>query len=185
MTKVVGSQTVLAYWLLPAGPPREFLRGTIRRLAAQCDAPLFEPHLTLAIRSDSTEKAHRVLAAIASDPIELRVAGIHFEAKFTRTLFIRFDSSPELDRLRNSLGREQLDDQPFDPHVSLLYQRMTADRQSQLAVAVKLPFQTTRFDAIEVVRCRLPVVIPADVASWEVIASRSLGRSDAMTRQLE
>jgi 2'-5' RNA ligase len=174
MTEAVPSQTVQAYWLLPAPPAREFLRETIGRLARECGAPVFEPHLTLAIGSDSAAEAHRSLTGITSGPIELHVTGIHFEAKFTRTLFIRFDSSPDLERLRNSLGLERRDDQPFDPHVSLLYMAMTAEKQSQLAAAVKLPFETARFGAVEVVRSRLPVTTSADVTGWEVVASRRL-----------
>jgi len=58
--------TVLAYWLLPAPPAREFFRATIGRLAAQYDAPLFEPHLTLAVGSDAAIEARRILNGLAS-----------------------------------------------------------------------------------------------------------------------
>lgn len=174
MTEAARSQTVLAYWLLPAPPARKFLRETIRRLAAQCDAPIFEPHLTLAIGSDSGAEAYCILTDITSGPIQLRAAGIHFGSRFTKALFVRFDPSPELDRLRDSLGWERRTDQPFDPHVSLLYKTMTAEKQLQLAAGVRFPFQTVWFDAIEIVRCRLPVTTSADVTSWEVVASRRL-----------
>lgn len=167
----VRSQAVLAYWLLPAPPAREFLRETIVRLAKQCDAPIFEPHLTLAIGSDSVADAYRILTDITFGPIQLRAAGVHFGSRFTKAFFVRFDPSSNLERLRNSLGLERRDDQPFDPHVSLLYETITANKQSQLSAAVRLPFQTARFDAIEVVRCRLPVTTSADVTSWEVVGS--------------
>jgi hypothetical protein len=51
---------------------------------------------------------------------------------------------------------------------------MPAENQARLAAAVRLPFQTACFDALQVIRCRLPVATPADVASWEVIASQRL-----------
>lgn len=174
MTEVARSQAVLAYWLLPAPPAREFLRETIARLAKQCDAPIFKSHLTLAIGSDSaTERiSHPHRHHFRADPIG--AAGVHFGSRFTKALFVRFDPRPELDRLRNSLGLERCTDQPFDPHVSLLYQTMTPEKQSPLAASVRFPFQTVRFDAIEIVRCRLPVTTSADVTSWEVIASRRL-----------
>ena len=175
MTEPARSQTVLAYWLSPAPPAREFLRETIGSLAAQYDAPLFEPHLTLAIGPDSIAEAHRVLAGLTSGPIELHAAGIHFAAKFTRTLFIRFNSSPALERLRNSLGMERVADQPFDPHASLLYKTMPIEKQAQLAAAMKLPFQSVTFNGMQAVRCRLPVATSTDVAAWEIVASRRLG----------
>jgi putative hydrolase of the HAD superfamily len=159
---------------MTAAPAREFLRGTIARLAARYDAPIFEPHLTLAIGPDSATEAHRILTGITAGPIELRTAGVHFEATFTKALFIRFDSSPDLVRLRNSLGTERRDDQSFDPHVSLLYKMITAEEQAQLAAAVRLPFETVRFDAVKIVRCRLPVTTSAAVTSWEVVAWRRL-----------
>jgi hypothetical protein len=181
MTKPVRSQTVLAYWLLPAAPARDFFRAAVDRLARECDAPNFEPHLTLTVGPDSAADAHRVLTGIAAGPIELHAAGIHFATKFTKTLFVQFNSSPELDRLRDSLGLERRDNDPFDPHVSLLYKSISVEKQSQLAAAMKLPFQTVWFDAIQAVRCRVPVVASADVAAWEVLASLRLALDSVET----
>ncbi len=93
--------------------------------------------------------------------------------KFTQTLFVRFDSNPSLENLRDSLGLAG--GGAFDPHVSLLYKKMPADKQAQLAAVVRLPFQTVCFDALQIVRCRLPVATEADVAGWEMAASRRLG----------
>ncbi len=174
MAETVRSQTVLAYWLLPASPAQEFFRETINRLATACDAPIFQPHLTLAVGPDSGAEAHRILTGIVSGPIELRAAGIRFAPQFTRTLFVRFDSSAELKRLQNSLGLERCGDPPFDPHVSLLYKNISTQKQSRFAAALRLPLKTATFDAVQVMRCRVPVATSADVASWEVVASRRL-----------
>ena len=173
MPEQTESQTVLTYWLVPASPAREFLREIVGRLAAECDAPLFEPHLTLAVGPDSVAPTQRILAGVADGPIELHANGIHYTSKFTKTLFVRFDSSPALEQLRESLGLDA-SAEPFDPHVSLLYKTLPAEKQSQLAAAVRLPFQDVRFDAIEVVRCRVPVATSADVAAWETIGTRRL-----------
>jgi hypothetical protein len=172
MNASVGREGVLAYWLLPAAAAREFFQTTIGRLAAGCDAPVFEPHLTLGIGPDLLDDAQRRLRGVAAGPIELRAGGIDFTAKFTQTLFVRFDSNPSLENLRDSLGLAG--GGAFDPHVSLLYKKMPADKQAQLAAVVRLPFQTVWFDALQVVRCRLPVATPADVASWEVVVSHRL-----------
>ena len=119
MSEPVQAQTVLAYWLLPAAPAGDFFRRTVARLATKYEAPLFEPHLTLAVGPDDAAEAHRILTGIAAGPIELQAAGTHFTAKFTRTLFVRFSSSPQLEQLRSSLGLVAPNDDPFDPHVSL------------------------------------------------------------------
>ena len=165
------SRTALIYWLLPAQPAREFFRETIRRLAAECDAPLFEPHLTLAVGPDSIAQAQQILTNVAIAPIELQANGVHFTSKFTKTLFVRFDSTAALQRLRKSLGVET-GAEPFDPHLSLLYKTLPAEKQSQLAASMHLPFHKVSFDALEVVRCRLPVTTSADVTAWETIGIR-------------
>ena len=100
-----------------------FSRETIGRRNRRIRRPVFEPHLTLAIGPDSADEAHRRLRGVAAGPIELRAAGVHFTAKFTRTLFVRFDSSPPLEKLRESLGL--VGGAAFDPHVSLLYKKNT------------------------------------------------------------
>jgi len=174
MSAPVRSQTVLAYWLLPAPPAREFFRETIARLADECDAPLFEPHLTFAVGPDDVAEAHRIFAGLSAGAIELAAAGIHYTSKFTRTLFVQFESSAELDRLRNSLGQMSRDPEPFLPHVSLLYQEMPGEKQVQLAAAIQFPFKTVTFDAVQAMRCRVPVLTAADVAAWEVVASACL-----------
>jgi len=164
-------QTALTYWLLPAQPAREFFRGLINRFATDCDAPEFEPHVTLAVGPDSTAQVQRILRDVSVGPIELRASGVHYTSEFTKTLFVRFDSAPELERLRESLGVESAAER-FDPHVSLLYKTLPEGKQSQLAAAVHLPFQTVKFDALEIVRCRVPVTTSADIAAWETIGIR-------------
>jgi 2'-5' RNA ligase len=174
MPEQAQSQTVLAYWLLPAPPARDFFRQTIGRFAKECDAPLFEPHLTLAVGPDSAVAAQRILAGLAAEPIELHPTGIHFTAKFTQTLFVRFNSTPELNELRNSFGLERRDDDAFDPHVSLLYKQMAAENQAQLAAEIQLPFAAVTFNTVAATRCRIPVTAAADVAAWETIGTRPL-----------
>ncbi len=163
---------VIAYWLLPAAPACEFFRETVRRLAAQCDAPLFEPHLTLGLGHDSGGEADRTLARITLRPVELRVAGVAFTSKFTKTLFVRFDSSRPLLKLRDSLGVER--DKTFEPHLSLLYKKLPKARQARLAADIQLPFATVTFDIVAATRCRLPVATAADVAVWKSVVTRRL-----------
>jgi hypothetical protein len=165
-------QFVIAYWLLPAAPARVFFRETIRHLAARCDAPLFEPHLTLAVRPDLPGQVDQTLAGLASGSIELRPMDLAFTSTFTKTLFVRFASSPPLLRLRASLGAEG--DGTFDPHISLLYKKLPEEQQARLAAEIQLPFAAVTFGTVAATLCRLPVATAADVALWESIASRRL-----------
>lgn len=174
MSQPLRSSTVLAYWLMPASPAREFFCEVMSRLVAQHEAPLVAPHLTLTAGPDDEAQAHRLLAGLDAAPIELRAAEVDYTREFTRTLFLRFVSISPLEQLRNSLGAE--DQQPFDPHLSLLYQKISVEKQAELAASIKIPFRTIRFDAVQAVRCRVPVATAADVAAWHVVASVTLAR---------
>ncbi len=78
----------------------------------------------MAVVPDSGGEPERPLAGLIAAPIELPVRGVDFTAKFTQTLFVRFDSKPELEQLCDSLGLEKYGAQPFDPHLSLLYKKL-------------------------------------------------------------
>jgi hypothetical protein len=162
----------IAYWFLPTAQPSEFFRQTIRCLAAKCDAPVFEPHLTLAVGPDVSEGQDPTLARLRSGPLQLRILEVAFTARFTQTLFVRFESSPPLLKLRRSLGIAG--DEPFDPHLSLLYKTLPEMEQTELAARIKLPFATVTFDCVAAIRCRLPVASAADVAIWKPIDRRAL-----------
>ncbi len=164
----------IAYWLIPAAPALEFFRETIRRLAAKCDAPIFEPHLTLAVQPDSSDAAGARLAKLPGDLVELRSLEIGWTSKFTKTLFVRFDFTPFLGQLRTSLGGDAAED--FDPHLSLLYKKSPEPEQALLAAEIRLPFASVTFDTVAATYCRLPVEAPADVAHWKPVAVRRLDR---------
>ena len=165
-------QWVIAYWLVPAAPFREFFAEIIASLAARYDAPIFNPHLTVAVGPDSALASERALAGLTTAALELQASGIDFSEKFTRSLFVRFQPSPALRQLRASLGGKE--DGGFDPHVSLLYQRLPEEEQARLASELQLPFAAVRFDAVAAIRCRIPVETAADVAVWKNVASAKL-----------
>jgi hypothetical protein len=164
-------RSVIVLWLVPAAPAREFFRQTIERLARECDAPLFEPHLTLGVTADPPDLPRELDAA----PIELKPLGIFWSATFTKTLFVRMPATTQLEALRASLGQEG---QLSDPHLSLLYQKMSAEEQTRLATRIVLPFSSVTFDTVQAVRCPNPTTTRADVESWErIVSSRLLGVS--------
>ena len=164
-------QFVIAYWLLPAPPVRNFFRETIQNLAAKYEAPIFEPHLTLAVGADSANEAPERFAHLPQGPVELRALEVAWTSKYVKTLFVRFESSPRALQLRASLGGNEED---FDPHLSLLYKRLPQKEQIRLATEIRLRCASVSFDTVVATRCRLPVETAADVVVWKSVASRSL-----------
>jgi hypothetical protein len=160
-------RSVVVFWLIPAAAAREFFRRTIERLARECDAPLFEPHLTLGVTADPPDLPRE----LAVTPIHLKPLGIFWSATFTKTLFLRMRATPELEVLRTSLGQEGY---LPDPHLSFLYKETSAEEKARLATRIVLPFASVTFDTVQAVRCPNPTTTQADVESWEPIASSHL-----------
>lgn len=155
------------YWLIPAEPYRGLFRKLIRILATQLAAPTFEPHLTLCHSKD-----RQLIDKARSKPIRLRVRGLAFSAKYTKTVFVRFHSNRALRKLVVDLGGKTI----RDPHVSLIYKRLPTRAKRELAATIKLPFGTVRFNAVKLVNCASPTETRRDVESWRVVASKGLRR---------
>lgn len=174
--KTKDRDTVIAYWLVPAKPEREFFNDVIRILAGQMKATRFEPHVTILIVRGEQPPPKRVLSRIKSAPIHLSVRGIRGSSVFSRTLVARFGSNRSLERLANQLRRasQSRDKQHSSPHVSLLYKKLPASTRRRLASMVKLPFSQVVFDSIMAVRCPSPLRDQTDVKKCKVVAAKSL-----------
>jgi hypothetical protein len=167
----IKKHTVIVYWLVPARPERELFRDLIRILAKPFDAPRFEPHLTIG-RAKTRQSPRQVLQRVKAAPIALRVRGVSFSSKFTKTLFVRFHRSRALQKLAIDLSRDATSLR--DPHLSMLYKKLPPWVKRELAAALKLPLKQVAFDKLQAVHCPSPTDTRADVESWRVIASKQL-----------
>lgn len=169
-------KTAIVYWLLPAKPERDLFCAVVRILRKQFRAPSFEPHLTLFVGAQDQRSPKKVLQAVQSRAVRLRLRGVAFSPKFTKTLFVRFKPNPALRKLATNLGRaaNKSIKLPADPHVSLLYRKIPKRMKKELASVIRLPFRTARFDSIAAVRMTLPVRTGRDVAKWKIVARKSL-----------
>jgi 2'-5' RNA ligase len=181
-------KTATVYWLLPAKPERELFCNVIQILRKEFRAPNFEPHLTLFVTTKNRpasaklrrgrQPESKVLRQIRSRPIRLELRSVAHSPKFTKTLFARFKSSPALRKLTIKLGRAAKFSakSPADPHVSLLYKKVSGRVRKELATVIKLPVRSVRFDTLAAVRLSLPVRTSADVESWRIVAFKKLTR---------
>ena len=174
----VTKQTVIAYWLIPSEPARSFFHRIINDLARRCDAPVFEPHLTIHVGADRADAAENALGDAARECklIGLAPLGIDQSDEFIKTLFVQFAMSAELRKI-NDMIREAANDSSqyeLNPHLSLLYKKLEAAARGELAASIDVPFSEVTFDAIKAVRCVSPTQSRADVKAWRVVASVSL-----------
>jgi putative hydrolase of the HAD superfamily len=174
----VTRQTVIAYWLIPSEPAHSFFQRIIDDLARRCDAPVFEPHVTIHVGADRADAAKNALGVAARECklIGLKPLGIDQSDEFIKTLFVRFVMSAEL-RRTNDIIRQAADDSSqyeLKPHLSLLYKNLAALTRRELAASINVPLFEVPFDAIKAVRCVSPTESGADVEAWHVVAAASL-----------
>ena len=168
---------VIAYWLIPTEPARNFLQGVINDLARRYNAPVFEPHMTIHVGSDGVE-AEEVIAKVVRGcrSVQTKVLKVCESGEFIKTLFVRFASHRKLQQLNETIRDSAQDssDYQLKPHLSLLYKTMSILERRQLAHSIRLPFLEVTFDSIKAVRCTSPTRNRADVEAWRVVAAKSL-----------
>lgn len=171
MTVSEEKKRVTVFWLIPAKPQRELFGKIIRILADEFGAPRFEPHLTLGLAPEE-RSPRNLLKRIQASPISLRIRGIAYSDKFTKTLFIRFENTPGLEKLVGDLGSNPKSLR--DPHLSLIYRRLSEATKRELAATINLPFRDVLFDVIKAVNCVSPTETRQDVENWHVTATKRL-----------
>ena len=171
-------QTVVAYWLIPSEPAHSFFQRMINDLARRCDAPVFEPHVTIHVGADRADAAKSALANAARECklIGLTPLGIDQSDEFIKTLFVQFAMSAELSKINGIIRKAANDWSQYElkPHLSLLYKNFAVATRYELAASINVPLAEVTFDAIKAVRCISPTESGADVEAWRVVAAASL-----------
>jgi hypothetical protein len=165
-----------AYWLVPAAAERELFGKIIQILGKEFRAPLFEPHLTLVVRRGNKHSPKAILRGVKASPIQLSIREIGFSSKFTKSLFVRFDSNKALEKLVGHLAHATGSRVKFvsDPHLSLLYKKLTTPVKKDLASTIHFPLVKVSFDSIKAISCRLPIRTATDIDAWKDITLKHL-----------
>ena len=170
-------RTAIAYWLIPAEPARTFLEKVIGGLARRYNAPIFEPHATIHVDSDRADAEEVIAKALCCcGPIEVKVLDVCHTGEFTKTLFVQLALNKQLQRLNRIIrgAAQNSSSYQLDPHMSLLYKKMSIVSRQELARSIRLLFSEITFDSIKAVRCASPTRNRADVEAWRVVAAKSL-----------
>jgi 2'-5' RNA ligase len=170
---------VIAYWLIPAEPARSYFQSVTNDLAQRYSAPQFEPHVTIHVGANCTDAVDGVLskAARCCERIVLQALQVSGSSEFIKTLFVQFVVTAQLQRLNQSIRNAAQDssDYQLNPHLSLLYKKMSIRDRRLLTYSIELPFPEVAFDSLKAVRCISPTQIRADVEAWRVVAEKDLG----------
>ena len=173
-------ETLIAFWLVPAPPEREYFAGLIHQLALELEAPVFEPHLTVYATASGSFDPVEVLQEVSAAPIRFSVTGVEHSDRFTKCLFVNFESEGALqelcDRFRARCG--DLQDYELKPHLSLVYKNLPTAIREKLASEVDVLLTEVNFDVLRVIECPPAIKTNADIHAFRVLASRTLSGRD-------
>ena len=104
--------------------------------------------------------------------IELTIHSIRVSEQFTKTLFVQFERSGPLQELGDRIWKASgaPDRYVIDPHLSLLYASLAAEKKKALVDEIKFPFREVGFSSICAVRCARPTATAAEVGQWRLLA---------------
>lgn len=162
----------IAYWLLPETASREVFAKKIRELARRFETPVFAPHVSVFIGPANSRHPAEILRELGSVTIELTIHSIRFSEQFTKTLFIQFERSVPLQELGDRIWKASGAPERYviDPHMSLLYAGLTAEKKKALGDEIQFPFREVGFNSIWAMRCACPTMTLKEVEQWELIA---------------
>ena len=174
---MVAEKTIVTYWLCPCEPMRSYLSEMIRNLAARFEAPIFEPHVTIYVTNATDESPDALLEQALKDRggFRLFIRSLDYSDKFTKTVFVQFEPDAELARLSSNLRTASVSQNEYqlNPHLSLIYKKMSPETKMQVANSIRLPFTDVFFDSMKAVISPAKIESHADVEAWRVVAEKS------------
>jgi hypothetical protein len=118
-------------------------------------------------------------APLGYNPIVFKALDVGGSSEFIKTLFVQFAMSKQLQLLNESIrtsARDLLHYQ-LNPHLSLLYKKISVQDRLLLTQAIEVPFPEVTFDSLKAVRCISPTRNRADVEEWRVMAEKERDNS--------
>jgi hypothetical protein len=166
------TKNVIAYWLLPERAVRKVFAENIRELARRFETPVFAPHVSVFIAPEDTRHPTEVLRGLGAVTIELTIHRIQFSEQFTKTLFVQFEQSIPLQELGDRIWKASGAPERYviDPHLSLLYASLAAEKKKALVDEIKFPFREVGFSSICAMRCARPTATAKEVEQWRLLA---------------
>src|SRR5689334_2350531 len=166
------TKNAIAYWLLPETAAGEVFVEKIRELARQFETPVFAPHVSVFIAPENSRHPAEILRELGAIMLELTIHSIRFSEQFTKTLFVQFERSVPLQELGDRIWKASGAPEQYviDPHLSLLYANLAAEKKKALVDEIRFPFRNVGFSSICAMRCARPTTTAAEVAEWRLLS---------------
>lgn len=164
---------------MPAPEDRHWLQSIVARLAHQYDGPVFAPHVTIfsgeyILESSVSDTMRSVVQDI--HPFSLVANGVAHSDEFIKTLYLVLDSTPMLTRLSKRLEDQACSpaQDVLEPHLSLLYKRMSSSERARCAAAISTDRTEIWFDALQAVETPKRTTDRCEIESWKPLGGISL-----------
>ena len=168
-----------SFWLVPQESDLKYFQAIINRLAERFDTVPFSPHVTLYSGPlPTTIPVSQVCGTLAAiSPIELEIAQLSYEARFSKTLYVQLHQTSLFTQLVMRLvhGIPQAQMPMLDPHISLLYHNsLDMATKQALIPSIPLPESTIWFNQIQVIATPKNFETQEHVASLRCVHSQRL-----------
>ena len=148
------------FWLMPAEPLKMQLHSVVRKLAREFDGPEFDPHVTIYYGPSNPTEAEAITKKLAEgfSPLDLRMRYLDQSEVYEKTVFIQFDPSETLNRMRNLINDSLAMPTGYvlNPHLSLLYKDISEAKRRELCSQPIAPEGLQHFDGVRVVEFEPP-----------------------------
>ncbi len=173
------SASYYSFWLVPQEPDLANFQGIINTLAECFGTVPFCPHVTLYSGAlPPSVEVGRLLETVLQpvEPVELAIANLTYEPRFSKTLFVQLNQTPLLVQLVNRLVSAIPDAQlpPLDPHLSLLYHSLDNTIKQGLAEKITLTRPSIWFDQVQAIAAPYTFETQAHVASLRCVHTQLL-----------
>lgn len=159
----------VSFWLMPIERDRTFYESLITDLAHRYNAPIFQPHVTLYVGDCERDRVSEFLNHQPNFEIVLEIDRIQYSEQFTKTLFIQLVSTPELKRLSESIAQQFGGSYSLEPHLSLIYARLSETEKRSLAEQIQLSDRVIRFNQVRAIETLTKTQTREDVEAWREI----------------
>lgn len=172
-------KTKVSFWLIPSDEDKAFFQEIIDTLSQEYDAPTFTPHVTIYSGEYASDESPAELLETAIQGVEsfsLRVDQLLYTDEYTKTLFVQFHPNSLLSQISETLRSHSRTPSNFalNPHLSLIYKRMSEETKKNLAASLSVPKSEVFFDEVRAILASERVQEREDVESWKVISTRKL-----------
>ena len=131
-------------WLIPEERHSGQLQELINRLAQENNSPQFAPHCTLVgkIMLDSKFSFDEIKTFCnQTNPVSLNVSKIMSEKTHFKSLYIQLKKEKFIVDFQKKITNFFIKREPylFDPHLSLMYKIVSAEKQKKITAGISLP----------------------------------------------